>query len=283
MINCLTKGGVLLNLGKGSQKDSLFVNRYLYDMKLLITENQLETLNELTGEFEKETEIIYKDRNIVCLIPKSQMSSNMYGKGTKWCQIRKMGFDMWSKRGLLIRFLFRGGKKIRFTYFFPDGGHDLENEDYYWANENGYHVLHGEGNPFDAKTKRERVRDTELDILAYINIIPEECKNKVLEFINQHRKEYDYCYSREEFAPKKEKAMMDAYQLISQKYGKKLQEMQIYFYFNLDKKKFEIIDYNKDVENRNEQYYDIDSFQRRITELLMQKPTNNKQEKGYYS
>lgn len=245
-------------------------------MKILISESQLKNLKEISGQFADETEVIYKDKNLVCLIPKSQMSSLMYGKGTKWCQIRQPGFDLWSRSGLLIRFIFRGGKKIRFTYFFPGSGRKQENEDYYWANENGFHVLHGEGNPFDAKTRRDRIRDTELDILAYIKIIPEECRNKVLKFINQNRKEYEYCYRDKEYILPKIKQNREKYFDFVNRYGEKLHKMDIQFYYDADLNKYEIMNYNTpgSYEDRLETYYDLDSFQRRATELLIQTPIN---------
>ena len=121
---------------------------------------------ELTGKFKDETEIIYRDKDLVCMIPKSQMTSNIYGQKTNWCQVTKTGFDNWSGSTheevfLLIRFLFKNGKKIRFTYF--------DNDEFYWANETGYHVLQGSGNPFEINSKRDRIRDLEKDILDNIS------------------------------------------------------------------------------------------------------------------
>lgn len=71
---------------------------------------------ELTGKYKDETEIIYKDKDIVCMLPKSQMTSSIYGKGANWCQTQVAGFDIWTgknknEKSLLIRFLIRGGRK----------------------------------------------------------------------------------------------------------------------------------------------------------------------------
>ena len=163
-------------------------------MRIVINEQQQQKLiSELSGDFKDQTEIIYQDHNIIAMIPKSQMSSAMFGKGTKWCQV-DAGFDMWSKMGLLVRFLFRGGRKIRFTYFFNKDNSWSHDHDYYWANENGAHVLFGDNNPFDV-VPEGKIHDTERDILKKITEIPDECKNKVLEFIELHRKSYDYCYN----------------------------------------------------------------------------------------
>ena len=44
----------------------------------------IKLFEELTGNFKDETTIIYKDKNLVCMIPKSQMSSRIYGQGTNF-------------------------------------------------------------------------------------------------------------------------------------------------------------------------------------------------------
>jgi hypothetical protein len=145
-------------------------------------------------EIKSQVEIIYKDPNVLCMIPKSQMTSNIYGAGAKWCQRTKEGFDDWSNQGLLIRFLFKSGRKIRFTYYYERG----TNVDYYWSSENGLHVLAGKGNPFEAKSAKPKARDMEKDILDHIALIPAECKDRVLKFIDRYIAHYEYCYSDNE-------------------------------------------------------------------------------------
>jgi len=183
-------------------------------MRIIINEQQQQKLiSELSGEFKEGTEIIYQDHNIITMIPKTQMSSAMFGKGTKWCQV-DAGFKMWSQMGLLIRFLFRGGRKIRFTCFFNTddvlqrASSWTHGHDYYWANENGAHVLFGDGNPFDV-VPEGKIHDTERDILKKITEIPDECKNKVLSFIEQHRNTYDYCYNDKIYLTRKKKIELD--------------------------------------------------------------------------
>lgn len=167
-------------------------------MKITLTEKQL---NELKGQFKDEVEIIYRDSTIVCMIPKSQMTSFIYGHKAEWCQRRPYGFQEWSEMGLLIRFLFKNGRKIRFTYLYDD----KKKDNYYWANENGFHVLEGMGNPFEAKAVRaDRIRSTEKDIINLITQIPEPCKEKVLHFIKKYKKKkYEYCKVDSEYTPKR--------------------------------------------------------------------------------
>lgn len=172
-------------------------------------------------EIKSQVEVIYKDPNLICLIPKSQMTSSMYGQGTEWCQVSQSGFDDWSHQGLLIRFLFKSGRKIRFTYFFPKYK-DRYHGDYYWANENGYHVLTDSGNPFEASFKGDRVRGTEKDILDMIKQIPQECQDRVLKFIEKNQEAYEYCYSQDEFRPTK---IQNTYEKFLQIYNQYKSEM----------------------------------------------------------
>lgn len=205
-------------------------------------------LNELDSELENEMEIIYKDRDIFVMMPKSQKTSRLFGKGANWCQTGKPGFEMWSKVGLLIRFLMRGGRKIRFTYFYdrmPYGNHPKGS--YYWANETGYHVLEGTNDPFDPKPKDpERIRSIEKDIIEQIAKIPEEARQKVREFIQKYKDGYDYCYREKEFYTKKElklRSEMATLRNIVGAYNEGVQEVFgnrpkafITFHFDSDKK-----------------------------------------------
>ena len=194
---------------------------------------------ELTGQYKEETEIIYKDKDIVCMLPKSQMASQIYGKKTNWCQVKKPGFEMWSgknrpeKKALLIRFLMRGGRKIRFTYFID--------KQYYWASENGWHVLDGKGNPFEASAPKSRIRDVEKDILELIkDRIPQECKDKVLEFIDKNIKDFKYTYRDKEYIPKHLEKLKMGFDENQNKYYNKRKELYnkgvyVNFYFHDNK------------------------------------------------
>jgi len=163
----------------------------------------IKLFEELTGTFKDETTIIYKDKDLVCMIPKSQMSSRLYGQGTNWCQTHKIGFDNWSKgagRGdvaLLIRFLFKTGRKIKVTYF--------ANGEYFWSREDANHVLYNRGNPFEAKSIRGQWKSSiEEDILSLIKTIPDLCKRDVCRFIDANIKKFKYIYRDEDFKTNKE-------------------------------------------------------------------------------
>ena len=182
---------------------------------MIITETQLQ---ELKGQYKDEVEILYKDRNMVCMIPKSQMTSDIYGKKANWCQRQVGGFRNWSKTGLLIRFLFRDKRKIRFTYFF-------KSTQFYWANEGGLHVLEGNGNPFLVKSNRNRESSIEKDILTKIKDIPEECREIVLKFIDQHKEQYEYCYRDETYVSLPLSKLYDQFMNINREYRDKLYDL----------------------------------------------------------
>lgn len=249
--------------------------------------NFVRTFEELTGKYKKETVIIYKDKNLVCMLPKSQMTSNIYGQNTNWCQVSKSGFDDWSKgRGsaLLIRFLFKNGRKIRFTYFIDDTFH--------WASENGFHVLSGSGNPFEAKTKKEILRNMEKDIIDLIETIPSECKESVLKFIEKNKKDFKYTYRKKEYlSPKKSKAM-DTFLRCKKKYALTFSNIatdsryNVYigisarnFYSDLHKdfknsKESLVIAYRSPLRNNNETITEefgveqYEEFEKRLSELI---------------
>ena len=229
---------------------------------------------ELTGKYKEETEIIYKDKDIVCMLPKSQMTSSIYGKGAAWCQTQVAGFDMWSgknknEKALLIRFLIRGGRKIRFTYF--------SNKKFYWANESGWHVLEGEGNPFEVQAPKDRIRDVEKDILELIkDKIPQECKDKVIEFIDKNLKDYKYIYRNQDYIPQHLEKLRNEYREIDNKYYDELREInssgKVYIssYFIKNKIILTYIPRGTDTTGlENDEVFDnINDFENRLKEII---------------
>ena len=41
-------------------------------MKIIITEQQLKTINELSDRLREQIDIIYQDKNLICFVPKTQ-------------------------------------------------------------------------------------------------------------------------------------------------------------------------------------------------------------------
>jgi hypothetical protein len=226
---------------------------------------------ELTGKYKEETEIIYKDKDLVCMLPKSQMTSSIYGKGANWCQTQVPGFDMWSgknknEKALLIRFLIRGGRKIRFTYF--------PNKEFYWANESGWHVLKGEGNPFEANPfKDNNIRDVEKDILDLIkDKIPQECKDKVLEFIEKNLKDYKYIYRNQNYIPQHLEKIRDAYIEVKRKYddviNKINSEGNIYISSYFHNNKITLQYSTEPSKMLEEEFTNVDDFEKKLKQLI---------------
>jgi hypothetical protein len=62
----------------------------------------------------------------------------------------------------------------------------------------------GEGNnPFDVKPPKDKIRDLEKDILDQIKLIPQECKDKIIDFIEKNKNDYKYTYRDTEYYPDK--------------------------------------------------------------------------------
>jgi len=152
---------------------------------------------ELTGKYKEQTEILYKDKNLVCLIPRSQMTSNLYGKKTNWCSAISCDmFDEWTSRNLLFRFLFKDSK-IRLTYNYID-------YTFNWALEDGWHMFSHDKhdvwkNPFeitefeldnflkkiDSPTYKKKTRR----LFDKIHKIPDLCQHIVIEFIRKFNRQ----------------------------------------------------------------------------------------------
>lgn len=150
---------------------------------------------ELTGAIKEETEIIYRDKKLVCLIPKSVETSAKFGRGTAWCSTQPAGFTINSLlNSLMFRFLFKNKRKLRLTY---------SNKGFDWAQEDGRHHFQGgvnktvikqwdQENPFNLDWMENRGPQ---DMKELIMKIPFGCKEKVLELINKHlqsNQKFDY-------------------------------------------------------------------------------------------
>jgi len=170
---------------------------------------------ELNKDLSQEVDIIYKDSNLICLMPKSQKASKIYGKDANWCQKGFTGFNFNSgnfnfmtktfnsEMNFIVRFLFKKnkGRKIRFTY------KPLENL-FFWSNESGAHVMFTEGNDFFNPKPKKANSIIEQDILGLIKEIPQECKDKVINYINIHKGKHPkdfYTYKNTEYQTNREK------------------------------------------------------------------------------
>ena len=232
----------------------------------------LKYYEELNKELSKEVDIIYKDSNLLCMMPKTQKASRIYGKGTKWCQTSRDGFGMWSASlrtndiNFLIRFIFKNvnGKprKLRFTY-------EPTMDSFHWANESGIHYFkdYGISDIFNPKLDIKLKKD-EKDIIDLIKFIPNECKEKVINYIESKKniKPNDiYKYNNIEYLTKK-----------GNDFNTKVEELKVKYnlsYFPIDievlntlKVNIEYSYYNKDFyfTRRQKINLDLNQFEKEI-------------------
>lgn len=146
---------------------------------------------ELTGINKEETEIVYRDENMVCLIPKSVETSAKFGRSTNWCSTNANGFNHFGRDHIFFRFLFKNKRKLRLSYG------TLE---YNLASENGRHEfsnqLRFEENPFYTEKGKINSLEGSEDVKKLIELIPSECRKMVCrtidKYIKNHRNKIKY-------------------------------------------------------------------------------------------
>lgn len=72
-------------------------------------------------EIKEQTDIIYRDKNLVVLVVKTPTSSDIYGKNTRWCSVGDIRmFHEHNVAGNMFRILFKDGYKLRLTWDYKD-------------------------------------------------------------------------------------------------------------------------------------------------------------------
>jgi hypothetical protein len=167
----------------------------------------LKLFEELEKEcIKQEVDLIYRDKDLVCLIPKTQRASYIYGKKTFWCSTRIDTFEEIAEGGdiILFRFIFKDGYKIRLTY-------DLSTKLMDWSDKSSVHYFEGnKDNPFkitnseitEELNKYSGYKDKIFELSTRISSIPKSCKDKVLEIIKSEKR-VDYKFSDEEYVSPK--------------------------------------------------------------------------------
>lgn len=234
---------------------------------------------ELNGSFKDETEIIYKDNNLVCLIPKSQKSAYLFGSRTGWCFTKKADFDSYTKNDtIIINFLFKEksrryssgsfGYKLRLMYFPINKRSD-------WGDASGFTCLSHHGDPFKITNdvKQESLdkfpdnQDMIHEIVERLDSIPMDCKQKVFKYLN---KEVNFTYNndKEEYKNINMVTQKEEYMKFKRDYFPQLlsfyPENNLKIEFNTVKNKF-IISYTI---NGTEQTKETTSFSSFIDELF---------------
>jgi len=146
---------------------------------------------ELTNNSNDEVEMIYRDKNMVCLIPKTQRMAYIYGYRTKWCNVTKNRFDelTFDYKILVIVFLFKEkydkegsyGYKLRLVY-----NPDTKTGD--WGDNSGKHILDFENkDPFELEMNPRNIDEMTKRAFSKISEIPQECKNNVRKYLSKEK------------------------------------------------------------------------------------------------
>ena len=148
---------------------------------------------ELNTEYKQDIDIIYRDKNLLCFLPKTYRGASLYSNKTGWCSKGSSMYSHKCKEGvLLFRFFFKDGNKIRLSVY--------EKNRWDWGNKSGKHVISTEKkhdtyrilNKEDVFSIEQLEPYADLDnILLYIGQIPNECREKILSIIRDHFSEVD--------------------------------------------------------------------------------------------
>ena len=53
---------------------------------------RLKLFEEFKGKIAEEADIVYRDKNMLVIVPKTLQASKRYSRNTNWCSIDKGGF-----------------------------------------------------------------------------------------------------------------------------------------------------------------------------------------------
>jgi len=153
--------------------------------------NYIKLFEEFTGDITKQADIVYKDSNLLVIVPKTFEATRKFSRNTQWCSNNKTGFYSHITTANLFRFHFKDGYKLRLTWdYIPwDGDYSSGTHWGQGGKKDGKLVqyLHirptDENKPFDFDYTKGDDRQFMVD---RINSIPEEARKKVIEYHNKH-------------------------------------------------------------------------------------------------
>lgn len=150
---------------------------------------------ELSPSMRDKVDIVYRDTNLVILVPKTYEVSKKYSLKTRWCSNDIGMFLKHNERDNLYRLLFKNGKKIRLTWSYVDeigygaGCHwgtgwdpektGIERGSYSWI-----HPLdNNEPFEFDIdQMKSKGFSDERIKLAKDITELPQEAKEAIIEY-----------------------------------------------------------------------------------------------------
>lgn len=143
---------------------------------------------EFTSKLSDDVDIIYRDRNLVIMIPKTPESTKKYSRDTMWCSNNKSGFYQHSVTANLFRFHFKDGYKLRLTWdYIPYDGESYSGGTHWGQGGKldgkilSYEYIRpkNEMEPFEFDYNKDDYRQMMVD---RIKTIPNEAKEKVIEY-----------------------------------------------------------------------------------------------------
>lgn len=153
---------------------------------------RLKLFEEFKGKIAEEADIVYRDKNMLVIVPKTLQASKRYSRNTNWCSIDKGGFYGHYPTANLFRFHFKDGYKIRLTWdYLPWDGHSYTAGTHWgqggWMKGEDASYQHirpkDEENPFDFDYHKN---DYKQFMVNRILSIPEEAKKKIIEYQKSH-------------------------------------------------------------------------------------------------
>ena len=151
----------------------------------------LKLFEEFKGKITDEADIVYKDSNLLIIVPKTPEATKKYSRNTNWCSNSKGGFYCHYPTSNLFRFHFKDGYKLRLTWDYLEWKGDYSGGTH-WGQGGKlkgeiipyYHIRpRDESNPFEFDYEKEDHRKMMVDRIASI---PEEAKIKVMEYHEKH-------------------------------------------------------------------------------------------------
>ncbi len=151
----------------------------------------LKLFEEFKGKITDEADIVYKDSNLLIIVPKTPEATKKYSRNTDWCSNSKSGFYCHYPTSNLFRFHFKDGYKLRLTWDYlkwkgdySGGTHWGQGGKLDGKSVSYYHIRpRDENNPFEFDYDKDDHRKMMVDRIASI---PEEARKKVIEYQDNH-------------------------------------------------------------------------------------------------
>ena len=226
-------------------------------------------------DLKKEVDIIYRDENLVCLVPKTQRASCVYGQGTRWCTKSKDGFES-HKDSIMFRFIFKNKYKLRLTYnenglsdwsdrsgnsYFEEMNID-KNKLFFISKDdiNAYHHWRNKYDPTGSKTKL---------LVKYIKSIPKKCQSAIINYID-NKENYSNKYKSDiEHVPYRDRDLKKQFEDLDKRLKLEYGNLNHMSYgFDDNTQEFYVMEYDYDGKLNKLRFKDIKKYEDKLIELI---------------